>query len=230
APVPDALQYIVIIIDEFADLMMVASKDVEDSVTRIAQKARAVGIHLIIATQRPSVDVITGVIKANFPSRIAYQVASKIDSRTILDAMGAEKLLGNGDMLFLPPGTARVRRIHGAYVAEKEINDIVEFVKTNQGAPQFLEEITQIEREKSGADGIEHLDDPKYDDAVRVVLTTGQASASYLQRRLKLGYSRAARLIEIMEAHGIVGPSQGSKPREILVRADDYPPASGQTI
>jgi len=227
---PDQLQYIVIIIDEFADLMMVASKDVEDSVTRIAQKARAVGIHLIIATQRPSVDVITGVIKANFPSRISYQVASKIDSRTILDTMGAEKLLGNGDMLFLPPGTARIRRIHGAYVAEKEINDIVEFVKQNQGAPQFLEEITQIEREKSGADGIEHLDDPKYDDAVRVVLTTGQASASYLQRRLKLGYSRAARLIEIMEANGIVGPSQGSKPREILVRADDYPPASGQTI
>jgi S-DNA-T family DNA segregation ATPase FtsK/SpoIIIE len=227
---PDQLQYIVIIIDEFADLMMVASKDVEDSVTRIAQKARAVGIHLIIATQRPSVDVITGVIKANFPSRISYQVASKIDSRTILDAMGAEKLLGNGDMLFLPPGTARIRRIHGAYVAEKEINEIVEFVKANQGEPKFLEEITQIEREKNGADGIEHLDDPKYDDAVRVVLTTGQASASYLQRRLKLGYSRAARLIEIMEANGVVGPSQGSKPREILVRADDYPPASGQSI
>jgi S-DNA-T family DNA segregation ATPase FtsK/SpoIIIE len=227
---PDQLQFIVIIIDEFADLMMVASKDVEDSVTRIAQKARAVGIHLIIATQRPSVDVITGVIKANFPSRISYQVASKIDSRTILDAMGAEKLLGNGDMLFLPPGTARVRRIHGAYVAEKEITDIVEFVKANQGTPNFLEEITQIAVEKSAVDGIEYLDDPKYDDAVRVVLTTGQASASYLQRRLKLGYSRAARLIEIMEANGVVGPSQGSKPREILVRADDYPPASGQTI
>ncbi|MCU1227816.1 MAG: spoIIIE [Acidobacteria bacterium] len=227
---PDQLQFIVIIIDEFADLMMVASKDVEDSVTRIAQKARAVGIHLIIATQRPSVDVITGVIKANFPSRISYQVASKIDSRTILDAMGAEKLLGNGDMLFLPPGTARVRRIHGAYVSEKEITDIVEFVKANQGEPKFLEEITQMAVEKSAVDGIEYLDDPKYDDAVRVVLTTGQASASYLQRRLKLGYSRAARLIEIMEAHGVVGPSQGSKPREILVRADDYPPASGQTI
>lgn len=228
--VPEPLVYIVIIIDEFADLMMVASKDVEDSVTRLAQKARAVGIHLIIATQRPSVDVITGVIKANFPSRISYQVASKIDSRTILDAQGAEKLLGNGDMLFLPPGTARIRRIHGAYVSEKEIVKIVDFVKANQGEPQFLEEITKIDVEKSGADGIEYLDDPKYDDAVRVVLSTGQASASYLQRRLKLGYSRAARLVEIMEANGILGPSQGSKPREILVRADDYPPASGQSI
>ena len=226
--VPDPLQYIVIIIDEFADLMMVASKDVEDSVTRLAQKARAVGIHLIIATQRPSVDVITGVIKANLPSRISYQVASKIDSRTILDAQGAEKLLGNGDMLFLPPGTARIRRLHGAYLSEKEITHIVDFVKANQGEPKFLEEITKIEAEKSGADGIEYLEDPKYDEAVRVVLTTGQASASYLQRRLKLGYSRAARLIEIMEANGVVGPSQGSKPREILVRADDYPPASGE--
>jgi DNA segregation ATPase FtsK/SpoIIIE, S-DNA-T family len=227
-PVPEPLQYIVIIIDEFADLMMVASKDVEDSVTRIAQKARAVGIHLIIATQRPSVDVITGVIKANFPSRISYQVASRIDSRTILDAQGAEKLLGNGDMLFLPPGTARIRRIHGAYVSEKEINTIVDFVKRNQGEPNYLEEVTKVVEEKSGVDGIEYLDDPKYDDAVRVVLSTGQASASYLQRRLKLGYSRAARLIEIMEANGVVGPSQGSKPRDILVRADDYPPASGQ--
>jgi S-DNA-T family DNA segregation ATPase FtsK/SpoIIIE len=227
-PETDPLPYIVVIIDEFADLMMVASKDVEDSVTRLAQKARAVGIHLIIATQRPSVDVITGVIKANLPSRISYQVASRIDSRTILDTQGAEKLLGNGDMLFLPPGTARIRRLHGAYVSEKEITQIVDFVKKNQGEPKFLEEITKIEPEKSGADGIEYLEDPKYDEAVRVVLTTGQASASYLQRRLKLGYSRAARLIEIMEANGIVGPSQGSKPREILVRADDYPPASGQ--
>jgi S-DNA-T family DNA segregation ATPase FtsK/SpoIIIE len=232
APTPsdDPMQYIVIIIDEFADLMMVASKDVEDSVTRLAQKARAVGIHLIIATQRPSVDVITGVIKANLPSRISYQVASKIDSRTILDTQGAEKLLGNGDMLFLPPGTARIRRLHGAYVSEREINDVVDYVKKNQGEPKFLQEITKIAEEKSGADGIEYLEDPKYDEAVRVVLTTGQASASYLQRRLKLGYSRAARLIEIMEANGVVGPSQGSKPREVLIRADDYPPASGQSI
>ncbi|HUP45429.1 MAG TPA: DNA translocase FtsK [Thermoanaerobaculia bacterium] len=228
SPVPEPMQYIVIIIDEFADLMMVASKDVEDSVTRLAQKARAVGIHLIIATQRPSVDVITGVIKANFPSRISYQVASKVDSRTILDTQGAEKLLGRGDMLFLPPGTARIRRIHGAYVSEQEINEVVEFVKKNQEEPKFLEEITRVPEEKSGVDGIEYLEDPKYDDAVRVVLSTGQASASYLQRRLKLGYSRAARLIEIMEANGIVGPSQGSKPREILIRAEDYPPASGQ--
>ena len=232
APTPsdDPMQYIVIIIDEFADLMMVASKDVEDSVTRLAQKARAVGIHLIIATQRPSVDVITGVIKANLPSRISFQVASKIDSRTILDTQGAEKLLGNGDMLFLPPGTARIKRLHGAYVSEREINEIVDYVKKNQGEPKFLEEITRLADEKSGADGVEYLEDPKYDEAVRVVLTTGQASASYLQRRLKLGYSRAARLIEIMEANGVVGPSQGSKPREILIRADDYPPASGQSI
>lgn len=227
-----ALHYIVIIIDEFADLMMVASKDVEDSVTRLAQKARAVGIHLIIATQRPSVDVITGVIKANFPSRISYQVASRIDSRTILDAQGAEKLLGNGDMLFLPPGTARIRRIHGAYLSEKEIVDIVEFVKKNQGTPEYLGEITKMVEEKSALEGMDYLSDPRYDDAVRVVLSTGQASASYLQRRMKLGYSRAARLIEIMESNGILGPSQGSKPREILIRADDYPgmmdPASGE--
>ena len=232
APTPsdEPMQYIVIIIDEFADLMMVASKDVEDSVTRLAQKARAVGIHLIIATQRPSVDVITGVIKANLPSRISFQVASKIDSRTILDTQGAEKLLGNGDMLFLPPGTARIKRLHGAYVSEREIGEIVDYVKKNQGEPKYHDEITKIAEEKSGADGIEFLEDPKYDEAVRVVLTTGQASASYLQRRLKLGYSRAARLIEIMEANGVVGPSQGSKPREILIRADDYPPASGQSI
>src|SRR5216684_5474265 len=227
-PTPEPLQYIVIIIDEFADLMMIAPKDVEDSVTRLAQKARAVGIHLIVATQRPSVDVITGVIKANFPSRISYQVATKVDSRTILDTQGAEKLLGSGDMLFLPPGTARIRRIHGAYVSEKEINEVVDFVKKNQGEPKFLEEITKVPEEKSGADGFEYLDDPQYDEAIRVVLSTGQASASYLQRRLKLGYSRAARLIEIMEAHGVVGPSQGSKPRDVLIRAEDYPPASGQ--
>ena len=228
SPTPEPMHYIVIIIDEFADLMMIAPKDVEDSVTRLAQKARAVGIHLIVATQRPSVDVITGVIKANFPSRIAYQVASKVDSRTILDTQGAEKLLGSGDMLFLPPGTARIRRIHGAYVSEREINDVVDFVKKNQGEPKFLEEITKVTEEKNAVDGIEYLDDLKYDDAVRVVLSTGQASASYLQRRLKLGYSRAARLIEIMEANGIVGPSQGSKPREILIRAEDYPSASGE--
>jgi S-DNA-T family DNA segregation ATPase FtsK/SpoIIIE len=205
--------------------MMIAPKDVEDSVTRLAQKARAVGIHLIVATQRPSVDVITGVIKANFPSRISYQVASKVDSRTILDAQGAEKLLGNGDMLFLPPGTARIRRIHGALVTEKEIARVVDFVKSNQGAPQYREEITQSVEEKTGADPFEFLDDPKYEDAIRVVLSTGQASASYLQRRMKLGYSRAARLIELMEANGIVGPSQGSKPRDILIRPEDYPPA-----
>jgi DNA segregation ATPase FtsK/SpoIIIE, S-DNA-T family len=216
------LHYIVVVIDEFADLMMIAPKDVEESVTRLAQKARAVGIHLILATQRPSVDVITGVIKANFPSRISYQVASKVDSRTILDAQGAEKLLGNGDMLFLPPGTARIRRIHGAYISEKEIGEITDFVRKNQGVPEYVEEITKPQDDKSQS-AFEDMDDPKYDEAVRTVLATGQASASYLQRRLKLGYSRAARLIELMEAHGIVGPSQGSKPRDILISAEDYP-------
>jgi S-DNA-T family DNA segregation ATPase FtsK/SpoIIIE len=222
--IPDLkpMHYICVVIDEFADLMMIAPKDVEDSVTRLAQKARAVGIHLIIATQRPSVDVITGVIKANFPSRIAYQVASKVDSRTILDTQGAEKLLGNGDMLFLPPGTARIRRIHGAYISEKEIVEITDFVKKNQGEPEYVEEITKPQEDKTQS-AFEELDDPKYDEAVRTVLTTGQASASYLQRRLKLGYSRAARLIELMEANGIVGPSQGSKPRDILIRPDDWP-------
>ncbi|HVR44518.1 MAG TPA: DNA translocase FtsK 4TM domain-containing protein [Thermoanaerobaculia bacterium] len=222
-PELNPMHFIVVIIDEFADLMMIAPKDVEDSVTRLAQKARAVGIHLILATQRPSVDVITGVIKANLPSRISYQVASKVDSRTILDAQGAEKLLGSGDMLFLPPGTARIRRIHGAYISEKEIAEIVDFVKKNQGRPEYVEEVTRAQDEKTGAGAIDGLEDLKYDDAVRVVLSTGQASASYLQRRLKLGYSRAARLIELMEAHGIVGPSQGSKPREILISPEDYP-------
>ncbi|HEY0788532.1 MAG TPA: DNA translocase FtsK, partial [Thermoanaerobaculia bacterium] len=222
--IPDLkpMHYIIVVIDEFADLMMIAPKDVEDSVTRLAQKARAVGIHLILATQRPSVDVITGVIKANFPSRISYQVASKVDSRTILDTQGAEKLLGNGDMLFLPPGTARIRRIHGAYISEKEIVEITDFVRKNQGDPEYVEEITKPQEDKTQA-AFEELDDPKYDEAVRTVLTTGQASASYLQRRLKLGYSRAARLIELMEANGIVGPSQGSKPRDILIRPDDWP-------
>ena len=217
------MHYIIVVIDEFADLMMIAPKDVEDSVTRLAQKARAVGIHLILATQRPSVDVITGVIKANFPSRISYQVASKVDSRTILDAQGAEKLLGNGDMLFLPPGTARIRRIHGAYISEKEIGEITEFLRKNQGSPEYVEEITKPVEDKNGIGGFDMMEDQKYDDAVRVVLSTGQASASYLQRRLKLGYSRAARLIELMEANGIVGPSQGSKPRDILISPEDYP-------
>ncbi len=227
---PEPMQYIVIVIDEFADLMMVASKDVEDSVTRLAQKARAVGIHLIIATQRPSVDVITGVIKANLP--VAHLLSGRFQGRLPHDSRcpGRREAPRIRRHALPPPGTARIRRIHGAYVSEKEINAIVDFVKRNQGEPQYLHEVTKPVEEKSGVDGIEYLDDPKYDDAVRVVLSTGQASASYLQRRLKLGYSRAARLIEIMEANGVVGPSQGSKPREILVRADDYPPASGQTI
>ncbi len=225
AELPDLhpMHYIIVVIDEFADLMMIAPKDVEDSVTRLAQKARAVGIHLILATQRPSVDVITGVIKANFPSRISYQVASKVDSRTILDAQGAEKLLGNGDMLFLPPGTARIRRIHGAYISEKEIGEITEFLRKNQGSPEYVEEVTKPVEDKNGIGGFDMMEDQKYDDAVRVVLSTGQASASYLQRRLKLGYSRAARLIELMEANGIVGPSQGSKPRDVLISPEDYP-------
>jgi len=222
SPLPESLPNIVVVIDELADLITVMPKDVEYAVTRLAQKARAVGIHLIVATQRPSVDVIASVIKANFPARISYRVATKADSRTILDTQGAEKLLGDGDMLFLPPGTARLRRIHGAYVSEQEINEIVEFVKKNHGKPKFIEQITKPA--ESGADAIVNFEDPKYDEAVRVVLSTGQTSAAYLQRRLKLGYSRAARLIDIMEANGVVGPSQGSKPRDILIRTDDYQP------
>jgi S-DNA-T family DNA segregation ATPase FtsK/SpoIIIE len=215
----EKLPYIVVIVDELADLMMVASKDVEAAIARLAQMARAAGIHLILATQRPSVDVLTGLIKANFPTRISFKVSSKIDSRTILDASGAEHLLGAGDMLFLAPGTADIKRIHGAYISEKETADIVEFWK-GQGDSAYDESVMQeIEKEQNGA-GVEGDDDfdDRYDEAVALVSEAGQASISMVQRRLRVGYNRAARMIEMMEKEGIVGPADGAKPREVIVR------------
>jgi S-DNA-T family DNA segregation ATPase FtsK/SpoIIIE len=215
----EKLPYIVVIVDELADLMMVASKDVEAAIARLAQMARAAGIHLILATQRPSVDVLTGLIKANFPTRISFKVSSKIDSRTILDASGAEHLLGAGDMLFLAPGTSDLKRIHGAYISEKETSDIVEFWK-NQGSSGYDEAVIQeIETEQNGP-GVEGDDDfdERYDEAVALVSEAGQASISMVQRRLRVGYNRAARMIETMEKEGIVGPADGAKPREVIVR------------
>jgi len=211
------LPYIIIIIDEMADLMMVAQRNVEESLTRLAQMARAAGIHLMLATQRPSVDVITGIIKANFPTRISFQVSSKVDSRTILDQLGAEQLLGQGDMLFMPPGTSRLIRIHGAYVSDREIEKIVGFLK-NQGNPCYDESIL-IEEPEAGENGRGDEDyDEKYDEAVELVTELGQASISLVQRYLKVGYNRAARMIEKMEAEGVVGPSDGVKPRKVLAR------------
>jgi S-DNA-T family DNA segregation ATPase FtsK/SpoIIIE len=205
--------YIVIIIDEFADLMAVAKKDVEESVLRLAAKARAAGIHLVIATQRPSVDVVTGVLKANLQSRIAFKVASKVDSRTILDSIGAEKLLGQGDMLFVPPNSPTMMRVHGAYVSEDEVMRVCEHW-SSQATPEFKEEI--LEEKDTNSDSINDGDDELYNEAVAFVRQLGKASASMLQRRFKIGYNRAARLIETMEAQGIVGPAEGAKPREVL--------------
>ncbi|MFC1798842.1 DNA translocase FtsK [Thermodesulfobacteriota bacterium] len=217
--VPTKLPFIVIVIDELADLMMVASRDVEVALTRLAQMARAAGIHLIIATQRPSVDVLTGIIKANFPTRLTFQVSSKTDSRTIIDANGAETLLGNGDMLFMPPGTAKLQRIHGAYISEVEIARITGFLK-KQRLPEYDREITKTPvEEKSSIDQEEY--DEKYDQAVALVTESRQASISMVQRHLRIGYNRAARIIEVMEKEGIVGPSDGAKPREVLVRGFD---------
>lgn len=214
-PLHKHLPYIVCIIDEFADLMMVASKDVETAVARLAQKARAAGLHLILATQRPSVDVITGLIKANFPTRIALRVAQKTDSRTILDSNGAENLLGRGDMLFLPPGSSQQTRVHGAFVSETEIELMVNFLK-EQGSPEYDETILETQRESSaGADDDEEYDE-LYDEAVVIVTTERQASISMVQRRLRVGYNRAARMIECMERDGVVGPSDGARPREVL--------------
>jgi S-DNA-T family DNA segregation ATPase FtsK/SpoIIIE len=215
-PLPDRLPYIVIIIDELADLMMVAQRNVEESLTRLAQMARAAGIHLILATQRPSVDVITGIIKANFPTRISFQVSSKVDSRTILDQLGAEKLLGAGDMLYVPPGISRLVRIHGAYVSDTEIDRIVDFVK-KQGKPAYDESIAEFEPDSAEEKPDEDFDD-KYDQAVELVTDLGQASISLVQRYMKIGYNRAARIIERMETEGIVGPSDGAKPRKVLSR------------
>jgi S-DNA-T family DNA segregation ATPase FtsK/SpoIIIE len=223
------LPCIVIIIDELADLMMLDSSNVEESITRLAQMARAVGIHLVLATQRPSVDVITGLIKANFPARVSFRVATKVDSRTILDANGAEALLGKGDMLYLPSGSARVHRLHAPFVTEKEIAAVVEFWKSQATAEyqQAFLEAPKEEREAGAAagsgpagDADEDEDDPLYQDAVRLVVEFGKASTSLLQRRLRIGYGRAAHLIDLMEQDGIVGAADGPKPREVLKRPD----------
>jgi S-DNA-T family DNA segregation ATPase FtsK/SpoIIIE len=224
-PIP----YIVIIIDELADLMMLDSHNVEESITRLAQMARAVGIHLVLATQRPSVDVITGLIKANFPARVSFRVATKVDSRTILDSNGAEALLGKGDLLYLPAGSARVHRLHAPFVTEKEIAAVVEFWKAQAVAEyqQHFLEAPQEERDavtgtiagEPGEDG-ETENDPMYGDAVKLVVEFGKASTSLLQRRLRIGYGRAAHLIDLMERDGIVGAADGPKPREVLKRPD----------
>ncbi|NMC75610.1 MAG: DNA translocase FtsK [Geobacteraceae bacterium] len=210
------LPYIVIVVDELADLMMVAGREVEESIARLAQMARAAGIHLILATQRPSVDVITGLIKANFPARISFQVSSKIDSRTILDCNGAESLLGAGDMLFLPPGTAKLQRIHGAFVSDAEVQRVVDFLK-KQAKPVYEKAILEM-KDTSDKEEDEDLVDERYDDAVALVAETRQASISMVQRRLRIGYNRAARIIERMEQEGIIGPSDGtSRPREVFI-------------
>jgi S-DNA-T family DNA segregation ATPase FtsK/SpoIIIE len=218
------LPYLIIVIDELADLMMVDTNNVEESITRLAQMARAVGIHLILATQRPSVDVITGLIKANFPARISFRVASKVDSRTILDSNGSESLLGKGDMLYLPAGSARLHRIHGPLVTEDEITSVCDFWR-EQAQAKYQEELLAAPKDESGKaegaaagdpDGGEDVDDDLYQDAIRVVCDAGRASTSTLQRRLRIGYGRAARLIDLMEKDGIVGPPDGTKPREVL--------------
>jgi S-DNA-T family DNA segregation ATPase FtsK/SpoIIIE len=215
------LPYYVVIIDELADLMMVASQEVEASIARLAQMARAVGIHLIIATQRPSVDVLTGTIKANFPCRISYATASRHDSRTILDQIGAEKLLGRGDMLFMPAGTSRAIRLHGAYVTEQETAALVRWLK-KQGPPELDPTVLEdaVEYGAGGEGGGEH--DEMFEEAARLVVAERKASASFLQRRLRVGFSRAARLIDLMEHDGLLGPAQGSKPRDVLVSPDYF--------
>jgi DNA segregation ATPase FtsK/SpoIIIE, S-DNA-T family len=208
------LPFIVVVVDELADLMMVAGNEVEESICRLAQMARAVGIHLILATQRPSVDVITGLIKANLPSRISFRVSSKIDSRTILDSNGAEQLLGRGDMLFLPPASSRHIRLHGPYISEQESARVASFLR-KQGKPMYDETITS-EDKKAGEELLFEKDD-LYDEAARIVVETGQVSISYLQRKMRIGFSRAARLVDMMEAEGLVSPTTGGKPREVLV-------------
>ena len=220
---PRHVPYIVIVIDEMADLMMTSKKEAETSITRLAQKSRAVGIHVIVATQRPSTDVITGVLKGNLPSRIAFQVASKIDSRVILDSMGAEKLLGQGDMLYTPPASSQIKRVQGALVEDHEIQSVVDFV-SDESAPTFNQELVQSATGTapagSGPSGAEQ--DDLWDEAVRVILKSRRGSASLLQRALGVGYTRASRLIDLMTAEGIVGEHKGSKAREVLMSLEDW--------
>ncbi len=219
--VENPLPYIVLVIDELADLMMTSSREVEEAITRLAQMSRAAGIHLIIATQRPSVDVLTGIIKANFPARISFQVSSKVDSRTILDTIGAEHLLGDGDMLFMPPGVGKITRIHGAYISEEEMKRVTDFLREQMKPDYNTGMLKQLDQEDEMNDAEIELDE-KYDQAVELVAQTRQASISMLQRRLRVGYNRAARMIEAMEREGIVGPSDGVRPREVFARKRDY--------
>jgi S-DNA-T family DNA segregation ATPase FtsK/SpoIIIE len=217
------LPYILVVIDELADLMVVSQRDVEESLQRLAQMARAAGIHLVLATQRPSVDVLTGVIKANFPARLSFQVSSRIDSRTILDQSGAEHLLGQGDMLFLPPGTSKLQRLHGSFVSEREVAKLTEFLRA-QAAPTFDEDLVRLEEESAARESRAEDTDEHYERALAIVAESRNASISYLQRRLKVGYNRAARMIEQMEEEGVVGPQEGTKPREVYldaIRAED---------
>jgi len=222
----EKMPYIVFIIDELADLMVASAREVEGAVIRLAQMARAVGIHLILATQRPSVDVITGLIKANMPARVAFSVASSVDSRTILDSLGAEKLLGSGDMLFITAELSKPKRIQGAFVGDHEIKKIVRYIKENGGDTNYIDGITERQRVKGmGAAGYDSGggdDDPLLEEAKEVVINMGRASTSLLQRRLSVGYSRAAKLIDLLEENGVVGPANGSKPREIMVSREQY--------
>ncbi|MBI2809630.1 MAG: DNA translocase FtsK, partial [Candidatus Melainabacteria bacterium] len=219
-PVPIKMHAIVAIIDEFADLMMASSSDLETPIARIAQMARAVGIHLILATQRPSREVITGLIKANFPTRIAFKVASRINSQIILDDVGAENLLGNGDMLFLPPGTSTLTRAQGAYISDEEINKVVSFI-CDQAPPNYLiESFDKMRIDESGGSESSSEDNPRdtlYDQARTLVVETGTASTTYLQRKLKIGYARAASLMDELETKGVISAQEGAKPRRILV-------------
>ena len=228
--VPKQLPYMVIIIDELADLMMTSSKEVETSIIRLAQKSRAVGIHLILATQRPSVDVVTGLIKSNLPSRICFKVASKIDSRTVLDRMGGEKLLGMGDMLYQPPNSDTLERAQCTYVDDKEINKIVKHLR-KEAKPQFSQEINNFleGHQEAGGDGVSGADDELFDQAVRIVIETGRGSTTLLQRRLSVGYTRASRLMDLMSEYGIVSSFKGSKAREVRITMDEWEEMSSQS-
>jgi S-DNA-T family DNA segregation ATPase FtsK/SpoIIIE len=225
---PKPLPYIVVLIDELADLMMVASSEVESSITRLAQMARAIGIHLVLATQRPSVDVITGLIKANFPSRMSFRVSSKVDSRTIIDANGAEQLLGQGDMLFLPPGTSRLVRVHGSFVSESDVKGVTTFIK-KQGEPSYDSTVTMSSAEADGVEGGGEQDD-LFEDALKIICDMGRASTSVLQRRLRIGYGRAAAILDQMERGGFIGPSDGSRPRTVLQAAYEFRERNDQLL